>query len=169
MSGGKPSPAKKRKAPAAAAAAAAGTKKLSAGVGALLARLEATNAGFLEASAQQTVAAQLKAQQSAAARVMAEELAAKATSPSLASLPVDKAELARRAERRARFQVRSWECLPAKWFTVPRRMVGYGNVASSCCRHALARQHASPYPCMLVTAPHGRKSRQLRRLRRVSR
>ncbi|KAI7844718.1 hypothetical protein COHA_001806 [Chlorella ohadii] len=104
MSGGKPSPAKKRKAPAAAAAAAAGTKKLSAGVGALLARLEATNAGFLEASAQQTVAAQLKAQQSAAARVMAEELAAKATSPSLASLPVDKAELARRAERRARFQ-----------------------------------------------------------------
>lgn len=105
MSGGKPSPAKKRKAPAAATAAAAGSKKLSAGVGALLARLEATNAGFLEASAQQTVAAQLKAQQSAAARVMAEEMAAKATSPSLASLPVDNAELARRAERRARFQV----------------------------------------------------------------
>ncbi|PRW59764.1 Leukocyte receptor cluster member 8 isoform A [Chlorella sorokiniana] len=105
MSGGKPSPAKKRKAPA-AAAAAAGSKKLSAGVGALLARLEATNAVFLEVSAQQTVAAQLKAQQSAAARLMAEEMAAKAsaTSPSLASLPVDKAELARRAERRARFQ-----------------------------------------------------------------
>lgn len=104
MSGGKPSPAKKRKAPAAAAAAA--SKKLSAGVGALLARLEATNATFLEIAAQQTVAAQLKAQQSAAARVMAQEMAAKTTSPSLASLPVDGAELARRAERRARFQVR---------------------------------------------------------------
>ena len=104
MSGGKPSPAKKRK--AGAAAAAAGSKKLSAGVGALLARLEATNAGFLQASAEQAVAQQLKAAQSAAARLAAAEAAAKATSPSLASLPVDGAELARRAERRARFQVR---------------------------------------------------------------
>ena len=66
MSGGKPSPAKaaaKRKAAAAAAAAGSpgGAKKnkLEKGIGSLLARLEASNASFLQAAAATSMQTQL--------------------------------------------------------------------------------------------------------------
>ncbi|PSC70843.1 leukocyte receptor cluster member 8-like protein [Micractinium conductrix] len=112
MSGGKPSPAKaaaKRKAAAAAAAAGSpgGAKKnkLEKGIGSLLARLEASNASFLQAAAATSMQTQL-------AKVTAAALAEEAARPtpslaslaSLASLPLNAAELARRRDRRERFQ-----------------------------------------------------------------
>lgn len=61
MSGAKPpgSAQKKRKAVGAAAATVANKKKLEAGIGSLLARLEATNASFLQTAAAVSMQTQL--------------------------------------------------------------------------------------------------------------
>ncbi|KAL4859010.1 hypothetical protein ACK3TF_000801 [Chlorella vulgaris] len=73
-------------------------KKLAGSIESLMARLEKTNASFLQQAVTSSMQTQL-------AHVKASSDTAFATSsPSLASLPVDQQELARRLERQQRFQ-----------------------------------------------------------------
>lgn len=98
---GAASATKKRK--AAGGPAPATSKKLSASVGSLLARLEATNAAFLQTAATKAVQTQL-AKVKAASSFDAPLASKSSSSPSLASLPLDKQELERRLDRKQRFQ-----------------------------------------------------------------